>query len=119
MRLRCLLTVIEPTRWGSKKSDEKKEISYALLRHRQNSFLCSQQESHTLHYSLVPSILLTHNRRASDPCHSADWPEKGTAGLVTTSSPLLCILLERVDCLWAMFCCFWKHKYVTSSLQEK
>jgi len=53
------------------------------------------------------------------PAIAADWPEKGTAGLVTTPSPLLCKLLERVDCPWAIFCCFWKYEYVTSSLREK
>lgn len=52
------------------------------------------------------------------PAIAADWPEKGTAGLVTTPSPLLC-KLGRVDCPWAIFCCFWKYEYVTSSLQRK
>jgi len=52
------------------------------------------------------------------PAIAADWPEKGTAGLVTTPSPILC-KLERADCPWAIFCCFWKYEYVTSSLQGK
>jgi len=65
MRLRCLLTVMDPTKWGSKMSDEKEEISYALLRHRQNSvkiLFCVANKSRipctTLSFRLSSSLII-------------------------------------------------------------